>query len=168
VRNRRFTLILAALTALTLLLSAPAALREAGARGGFYLFSRDFLEDLPRRLMGPGRFRFFFQPLFSILLGLRNGREDAKAGRPAFFTGLFFHQDLSRELRKSGISAILNLVLMGILLDSLFQWLILGTSYPVPALIVGPVLITAPYALARDLAKRCSRPRNDGGPPPTA
>ena len=41
---------------------------------------------------------------------------------------------------------------MGILLDSLFQWVLLGISYPGAALVVGPVLITIPYAAARALA----------------
>jgi hypothetical protein len=43
---------------------------------------------------------------------------------------------------------------MGILLDAVCQWLILGASYPGPgaALVVGPVLIVGPYTLARALA----------------
>jgi hypothetical protein len=48
---------------------------------------------------------------------------------------------------------------MGILLDSAFQWMILGLSYPGPALVVGPVLITTPYAIARVLANRATRLR---------
>jgi len=43
---------------------------------------------------------------------------------------------------------------MGILLDAVCQWLILGASYPGPGavLVVGPVLIVGPYTLARALA----------------
>jgi hypothetical protein len=52
---------------------------------------------------------------------------------------------------------VANLLLMGILLDSVFQWMILGVSHPGAALIVGPVLITTPYALARALANRAAR-----------
>ena len=47
---KRSTVVLAALTALVLLLSMPGALRDALDRGGLYLFSRAFLEDLPKRL----------------------------------------------------------------------------------------------------------------------
>ena len=43
---------------------------------------------------------------------------------------------------------------MGILLDSVCQWLILGASYPGAALVVGPVLIALPYAVARALGNR--------------
>jgi hypothetical protein len=52
---------------------------------------------------------------------------------------------------------VANLLLMGILLDSVFQWVILGASYPGPALVVGPVLIAAPYAVARALSNRAAR-----------
>jgi len=50
---------------------------------------------------------------------------------------------------------------MGVLLDSLFQWLILGASYPGAALVVGPMLVVAPYTVARALANRFARLRGD-------
>jgi hypothetical protein len=43
---------------------------------------------------------------------------------------------------------------MGILLDAVCQWLILGASYPGAALVVEPVLIVGPYTLARVLVNR--------------
>ena len=39
----------------------------------------------------------------------------------------------------------------------LFQWMILGQADPEAALVVGPVLITTPYAIARALANRVAR-----------
>ena len=47
-------------------------------------------------------------------------------------------------------------MLVGILLDSVCQWLILGASYLGAALLVGPVLIALPYAVARALANRAT------------
>lgn len=49
-RSRRVTLILAILTLLVLALSVPGSLRDAFERGGFYLFSQVFFEDIPKRL----------------------------------------------------------------------------------------------------------------------
>jgi hypothetical protein len=54
---------------------------------------------------------------------------------------------------------VANLVLVGILLDAIFQWVILGVSHPGAALLVGPVLIGGPYAMARALANRVARLR---------
>jgi hypothetical protein len=90
VRGRRITLALAGLTLLVLLLSVPGSLREAFDRGGFYLFSHAFQEDLPKRLTGPGRFRFVLQPLIATILGIRSalptreqdGRRTSWASRP--------------------------------------------------------------------------------------
>jgi hypothetical protein len=148
---------LAVLTLLVLALSVPGSLRDAFDRGGIYLFSRAFLEDLPKRLTGPGRFRFVLQPAIAILLGIRAGMMDARAGRPPYLQGVLLHRGLRRELMRSGFESVGNLLLMGILLDAVCQWLILGVSHPGAALVVGPVLIAGPYSLARALSNRLAR-----------
>ena len=161
------TIILASLTLLVLVLSAPASLREAYHRGGFYLFSHSFVEDIPKRLAGPGWFRLVLQPLVATFLGIRSGINDLRSGRPPYLSGVLFHRGLRNELLKSGFSTVINLLLMGVLLDSVFQWAILGISYPGAALVVGPMLIVAPYTVARALANRFGRLRKSGCPPTT-
>ena len=49
--------------------------------GGVYVFSSQFLEEL---FAGPGRFRFIMQPVLAILLGVRGGLADARAGNPTY------------------------------------------------------------------------------------
>ena len=65
---------------------------------------------------------------------------------------------------RSAYQTVANLVLMGILLDSLFQWILFGVSHPGAALVVGPVLILLPYSLARAFANRFTRLRRRGKP----
>jgi hypothetical protein len=156
-KRRHATVILADLTLLVLALSLPGSLRDAFDRGGIYLFSRAFLEDIPKRLAGPGRFRFVLQPVLATILGIRSGLADARAGRPPYLYGVLMHRRLRRELVRTGFETIANLLFMGILLDAVFQWLILGVSHPGAALVVGPVLIGGPYAVARALSNRCAR-----------
>ena len=156
-----FTLILASLTLLVLVVSAPASLREAYDRGGFYLFSHSFIEDIPKRLAGPGWFRFILQPLFAILLGIRSGIADARNARPPYLFGVLFNRAHRRELLESTLMTLVNLLLMGVLLDSVFQYVILGACYPGAALVVGPTLIVAPYTVARALANRLVRLRRN-------
>jgi hypothetical protein len=165
-RARPVTVILAVVTLLVLVVSAPGALRAAYDSGGFYLFSRALFEDIPKRLTGPGKFRFILQPLIAVVLGIRSGLADARAGRPPYLYGILFHGHLRRELMASGLQTVVNLLLMGILMDSVFQWIILGASYPGAAFVVGPVLILAPYATARALANRLARLRAESGPLP--
>jgi hypothetical protein len=163
-RTRRGTIILAVVTLLALLVSAPGALRSAYDSGGFYLFSSAFFTDIPKRLSGPGRFRFVLQPLIAVILGIRAGLADARAGRPPYLYGILFHRHLRGELVASGFKTVVNLLLMGILMDSVFQWIILGASYPGAAFVVGPTLIVLPYTTARALANRLARSRADSGP----
>ena len=153
-KPRRLTLVLATLTLFVLALSVPGSLVHAYHQGGFYLFSRAFLEDIPKRLTGPGRFRFILQPSVATLVGIRSGLADARAGRPAYLCGILFDRTRRRQLMRSGFESVVNLLLMGVLLDSIFQWVILGASYPGPALVVGPVLIAGPYSIARALSNR--------------
>jgi hypothetical protein len=162
VKVGRVTLVLAGLTLLVLAFSLPGALRDAFDRGGLYLFSRAFLNDLPKRLTGPGRFRLVLQPLVATLLGIRSGVADARAGRPPYLLGLVTDRQRRGELARDGLATVANLLLVGVLLDAVFQWVILGVSHPGAALVVGPVLIAVPYALARALSTRLVRLRRCG------
>jgi hypothetical protein len=99
------------------------------------------------------------QPTVAILLGMRDGLLDARTGRPPYLYSLLFYQSHRGEQLRSGFDSVVNLMLMGILLDSIAQWLILGASYPGAALVVGPALIAIPYACTRALANRVVRLR---------
>ena len=55
--------IITILAALILVAAIPAAVRDTFETGRVYLFSSQFLDELPQRLTGPGRLRFVFQPL---------------------------------------------------------------------------------------------------------
>lgn len=157
--------------AAVLLLAAflPSALREAYESGRIYLFSWEFLADVPRRLTGPGRLRFILQPTVAIVLGVRGGLVDARAGHPAWLYGLLFHGAHRREYLRSALAAVRDLVAIAIILDAVSQYLIFHEVHPGAALIVGPVLIAAPYALARSLANRlASRSAGPAGREPPA
>jgi len=155
----RVTLVLAVVTALVLAASVPGSLRGAWERGGFYIFSREFLLDLPKRLFGPGRFRFLVQPVVAMALGVAAGRADTRAGRAPYLYALLLGSGDRGGLARSALADVANLLLVGILLDSVCQWLVLGASYLGAALLVGPVLIAVPYAAARALANRVATAR---------
>jgi hypothetical protein len=143
-----------ALVVLVLLAASPSALRYAFHHGGFYLLSRQFLEDLPKRLTGPGRFRFVLQPAVAIFLGVRAGIADARAGRMPYIRRMVLDGEHRIALMKEVLAQQSTLIAMSVLLDAVSQFLILREIYPGAALVVGPVLIAAPYALSRALANR--------------
>jgi hypothetical protein len=149
-----------ALVVIVLLAAVPSSLRYAYQHGGFYLFSRQFLEDLPKRLKGPGRMRFIFQPAVAIFFGIRAGMADARAGRKPYILGVLFDSEQRQALLKEAFERLSVLIAMSILLDALSQFLILHEVFPGPALVVGPVLIAMPYSLSRALSNRIARRSN--------
>jgi hypothetical protein len=152
-RNR----LLAALVILVVLAALPGAIRDTFQTGRVYLFSWQFLEELPQRFSGPGRLRFLFQPLMAIFFGVRSGLKDARIGNPPYISSLVFHGHRRRELLDSGLGAIGHLLAVGILLDVAAQLLIYKQIHPGAAIVIGPILVCLPYAVARDLTARIAR-----------
>jgi hypothetical protein len=152
-RSRRETIV-TALAILVIVAALPFAIAETLETGRVYLFSSQFLEELPQRFTGPGRLRFILQPVFAILLGLRGGLADARTGNPPFLFGLLFDAGRRRELLRSGFATVRNLLAFGIILDIVFQWVLYGSVHPGAAVLIGPILICAPYAVARALTTR--------------
>ena len=155
--------ILTAAALLILVAAIPSALRDTIETGRVYLFSPQFIEELPRRFAGPGRFRFVFQAMMAILVGCRGGLKDARAGRPAYLYGLLAAAGKRREMVRCGWTAIRDLVSMGIILDAAAQLVIYRQVHPGAALLMGPTMIGVPYAVARALTNRVVRLMG-GGP----
>ena len=149
--------IVTALAVLILAAALPSAVRDTLETGRVYLFSHEFLEELPRRLSGPGRLRFLLQPAIAIVLGWRSGLIDFRSGRPPYLHGLILGGADRKELLHSGLAAIRDLLAIGIVLDAVAQLLIYKQVHPGAALVVGPVLICLPYSLARALTNRIAR-----------
>jgi|SRR5436305_8420542 len=140
-----------------LLAALPGAIAKIVRTGDPYLFTERFFQDVLARLSGPGRLRFVVQPTVAIFLGLRSGVKDAQLGLPPFLWGLIFHKAHRRDLLRSAFASIRNLLAIAIVLDVISQFLIFHEIRPGAALLVGPVLITAPYVLARALTNRIVR-----------
>lgn len=153
---RRETIV-TVLAALVIVASIPFAILDTIETGRVYLFSRQFVEELPQRFTGPGRLRFILQPLLAILLGVRSGLADAREGVPPYLFGLLFHAGRRRELLRSGAAAINTLLAMGIIMDVVLQLVLYRQVHPGAALVVGPILICTPYALSRALTTRLAR-----------
>ena len=133
------------------------AIVETFEKGHVYLFSAQFLQDLPQRLSGSGRLRFILQPLLAILLGVRGGLADAKTGNPYFLLGLLFATGQRRVLLRSAGEAIGIMLAIGIILDIVFQLILYRVVHTGGALLIALILICIPYALSRALTNRLAR-----------
>jgi hypothetical protein len=148
---------LTAIVILVLLAALPFAVYEFVTTGEFYMFSKRFVPDVLARFSGPGRLRFIFQPIAATILGARDGVKDARAGAAPFLSALVFRGRNRPELLRGALASVRDLVAIAILLDVVAQFLIFRMVHPGVALILGPVLIAAPYAIARALTNRISR-----------
>jgi hypothetical protein len=144
--------------------SLPGALRQAYQQGGLDVFSRAFLEDSPKRLTGPGRFRFIPQHLIATILSVRSGAVDARTRRPPYLMRLVRDGPHRGELVRECFQNVIYLLLMGILLDAIVQWVMLGVSHAGRGADGGAGGIVTPYVLARSLANGSAGSRGLGSP----
>ena len=120
---------------------------------------RRFWHDLAERPDAPMRFRFVLQPVMAAIVAIRDGREDARAGRsPYFMTVLRNPQERMGRLRE-GINATARIILLGLVMDVIYQLIVLKTFYPNEALVIALLLAFVPYLIIRGLVLRVARSR---------
>jgi hypothetical protein len=159
--------VLTAIVIVVLLAATPFAVWEFLRTGELYVLSHRFVDDMVARLHGPGRMRFILQPMVAIILGVRDGVKDARAGRPPFLSAMVFRAR-RRELVRGTLASIRDLLAVAILLDIVSQLLIFRMVHPGAALVLGPVLIATPYAFSRAAVNRIARWRSEVARPAEA
>ncbi len=111
----------------------------------------DYILEL---IAGPGTFRFVIQPVLAILLGVRDGRNDAKSGVSPFLYTLLFGSGKRTDTLKTGLGAVALPLIIAVALDSILQVYIFGVWRLQWALVVGVCLVGIPYVLARGITNR--------------
>ena len=130
-----------------------------------YSSMTQFLDDLLARLTGPMHFRLILQPLMAIALGIRDGRKDARAGRPPFVMDLLLQPENRGRNLKEALKALAKPLVFAIVLDGVVQYLMFGAVYPGTAVFVGVVIMGLPYSLARGVTNRIVTARRKGAAP---
>jgi hypothetical protein len=110
-----------------------------------------FWYDLIDRTTGPMKFRLILQPSMAAIAGIREGLKDARTGRsPYFMTILRNPQERVGRLRE-GLNATARILALGLVMDAIYQVLVLRTFYPFEALAVALLLAFVPYLIVRGL-----------------
>jgi hypothetical protein len=151
--------ILPAIVLVILLATAPSAIHRVVETETHTYLPVNSLTIWLRACRGRAGCASLCSPSLRILLGTRDGVKDARAGSRPFLWGLVFHRELRGQLLRSGLASVRNLVAIAILLDIISQYLIFHEIHPGAAVLLGPVLIALPYALARAFANRIARRR---------
>jgi hypothetical protein len=106
-----------------------------------------FWRDIVDRGDDSMAFRFFLQPVMAVVLGLYDGMRDVRLARSP---------DVSNhtpELPVDGLLSIARLVLLGLIMDLIYQIRVLSTFYPAEALLVTIPLVSIPYFAVRSIVR---------------
>jgi hypothetical protein len=113
-----------------------------------------FWEGIWHELTNAGQFRLILQPTMAIILGIRIGLADARAGHPPFLSRLIRGtHDRWTLVRQSIAHAALPLT-VALVMDSVFQYLTLGRIRILAAVVVGVLLVWLPFSSVRGLSNR--------------
>ena len=115
------------------------------------------VHNLFGRLDGPLHFRILLQPTMAIIFAIRDGLNDARRGRPAYFWSLFTDPMLRRERLRDGWRSISKIFIIAVVLDIAYQLIVFRWFYPFETLIVAVLLALIPYLLVRGPVNRIKR-----------
>lgn len=120
---------------------------------------RRFFHDLIDRPDGPMRFRFILQPVMAAIAAIRDGRADAVAGHSPFLSTIL-HKTKDRPVRlPQALNATARIILLGVVMDVIYQVLVLKTFYPAEAAVTALMLAFLPYGIIRGVVLRVARAR---------
>ena len=117
-------------------------------------------ENLIVRPSGPLGLRFLIQPAVAILLATRDGIKDARTGRSPYFWTILTDSAERRARLREGLLAVSKIMILAVVLDTIYQYKVMGRFYPGEALVVVLVLAFIPYLLVRGPVARIARRRN--------
>jgi hypothetical protein len=113
--------------------------------------------SLFERWDGPLSFRFILQPVMAAIPAIHDGIKDARAGRaPYLWTVAGNRRERVGRLRE-GLIATTRIILLGVVMDVIYQFLVFRTFYPGEALIVALLLCFVPYVVIRGPVTRIAR-----------
>ena len=125
-----------------------------------------FLDDLIARLDGPLHFRLVVQPVIASIFAVRDGLRDERKAEPGYLLSLLTNSHLRRKLILDGWRSIARVFLLAVVLDAVYQVIVVRWFYPIETLFVAIGLALFPYGLVRGLTNRVehalSRSRTTG------
>ena len=116
-----------------------------------------FVENMNDRVSGPMKFRLLLQPAMAAFFAIRAGLNDARTGKPPYFWSLVTDPAHRIDMLKDGWKSIGKVFLIALLLDVIYQVIVLKFVYPGEAIYVAFVLAILPYLILRGLVTRIAR-----------
>ena len=121
--------------------------------------------QLLARVSGPMKFRLVLQPCMAAFFAIRAGLADAKAGKSPYFWGLLTDHGQRVEMLKDGWKSVGRVFILALVLDAVYQIIVIHFVYPGEMVIVAFILAIVPYLILRGLVTRAARPKKVGPVP---
>jgi hypothetical protein len=112
------------------------------------------VENLIGRLDGPLQLRVLMQPTMAMLFAIRDGLKDACEHKPPYFSAFFTNPAQAKELLQSGLKSVGKVLIVALVLDVIYQIIVLRWFYPGEAILAAFFLAFVPYLLIRGPANR--------------
>jgi hypothetical protein len=103
------------------------------------------------------RFRFILQPLMAAIAAILDGLKDARTGRSPYFWTLLRNPRERIERLNEGLNATARIILLGLVMDAIYQIIVLKRFYPAEAVIVALLFAFVPYVIIRGPVVRIER-----------
>jgi hypothetical protein len=104
-------------------------------------------------------FRLILQPVMAAIMATRDGLRDARSGRPPYVWLAIHQPDARGGLMREGLRHIARVLVLGVVMDAIYQWIALRWVYVGEMLVVVIVLVVVPYVLLRGIVTRLARRR---------
>lgn len=114
-------------------------------------------ENLGDRLDGPLKFRLLLQPVMAAIFAIMAGVRDARLGKPPYFWALATDSGHRSEMLRDGWKDIGKVFILAVVLDVVYQVIVLGFMYPGEVMLVAIALAILPYLVLRGLVTRIAR-----------
>lgn len=114
-------------------------------------------QNLLDRPGGPFVFRFILQPIMATIAALRDGIHDARTGRAPFLWTVLTDPARRRGRLDEALVATSRIVLLGLAIDTVYQYIEFETFHPAEALIIALLLAFVPYLVLRGVVTRVAR-----------
>ena len=108
-------------------------------------------EGIIIRLAGPMSLRLVIQPVIALLLGIRDGRIDAKEGEPPFIVGLITNCRDRKAKLVSLFKSLSKAIIIAVILEVIVQYLLFGQVHAIGVILYASFFLIVPYSLARGL-----------------
>lgn len=127
----------------------------------WYGFSADVRERIWQNLLdrpgGPMTFRFVLQPIMATIAALYDGAQDARTGRSPYLRTVLTDPAKRGGRLREGLISTARVILLGLCMDAIYQFIEFKTFYPAEAVIIALLLAFVPYLVLRGPFARFAR-----------